>query len=136
VGLWLAEHHDAWPWNASRWAFASERMAELTPLHWHADRATLSQALAGARSVQTTADPHISALLPPQVVQRSPQALFAEVNLHCRSFSTWWNRTTKGIKTLNDLPGLAALAASSAASPLPNAAPHLPANRSLSEHPR
>jgi deoxyribodipyrimidine photo-lyase len=118
VGLWLAEHHDAWPWSAARWAFVGGRMADLTPLHWHANCETLTQALAGARSVQTVSDPHISALLPPQVLQRAPQTLFSEVNLHCRSFSTWWNRTTRGMKTLNDLPGLAALAANGAAGPL------------------
>jgi deoxyribodipyrimidine photo-lyase len=134
VGLWLAEHHNAWPWNGARWAFVDERMAELTPLRWHTDRETLSRALAGSRSVQTFADPHISNLLPLQVVQRRSQALFAEVNLHCRSFSTWWNRTTRGMKTLNDLPGLAALAAGGSAGPLFDTAP--PANPNPFEHPR
>jgi deoxyribodipyrimidine photo-lyase len=134
VGLWLAEHHNVWPWSAARWAFVSERMAALTPLRWHTDRTTLTQALAGARSVQTFADPHISTLLPPQVVQRRPQALFADVNLHCRSFSTWWNRTTRGMKTLNDLPGLAALAGSGSAGPLFDTA--TPTNPHPFEHPR
>ena len=118
VGLWLAEHHNAWPWSVARWAFVSERMTALTLLRWHANRETLTQVLAGARSVQTLGDPHISASLPPEVVQRAPPALFAEVNLHCRSFSSWWNRTTRGMKTLNDLPGLVALTASDAAGPL------------------
>jgi len=118
VGLWLAEHHDAWPWSGARWAFVSERIAALTPLHWHVNRKILTQALAGARSVQTVSDPHINALLPRQVVQRAPTTLFSEVNLHSRSFSTWWNRTTRGVNSLNDLPGMAALAASSAAGPL------------------
>jgi deoxyribodipyrimidine photo-lyase len=134
VGLWLAEHHSARSWSGARWAFVSERMAALTPLQWHANRATLTQALASARSVQTLADPHLSALLPPQVKQRRPQALFPDVNLHCRSFSTWWNRTTRGMKTLNDLPGLAALAASGSAGPLFDAI--IPANPNPFEHPR
>ncbi len=111
VGLWLTEHHTAWPWSSARWAFVGERMATITSLQWHTDRATLTQALAGARSVQTLADPHISALLPPKVKQRRPQTLFADVNQHCRSFSTWWNKTMRGTPTLDDLPGLAASAA-------------------------
>lgn len=108
VGLRLAEHHNAWPWSAARWAFVNTRMAELTPLRWHADRHTLAQALAGARSVQTLADPHVGPLLPPQVVQREAAHLFPAVRMHCTSFSAWWNRTTRGMKTLDDLPGLAA----------------------------
>jgi deoxyribodipyrimidine photo-lyase len=109
-------------------------MASLAPLHWHADCATLGQALTGARSVQTTADPHISALLAPQVAQRRPQALFADVNSHCRSFSTWWNRSTRGMKTLNDLPGLAALADSGSAGPLFDAL--TPAKHTPFEYPK
>ncbi len=134
VGLWPAEHHNTWPWNGARWAFVHERMAELTALRWHTDRETLSQSLAGARSVQIFADPHVSNLLPIQVVQRESQALFADVNLHCRSFSTWWNRTTRGMKTLNDLPGLVALAAGGSAGPLFDTA--TPANPTPFEHPR
>ena len=118
VGIWLTEYHNAWPWSAARWDFANKRMAALTPLRWTTNRASLTQALVGARSVQTFANPHISAHLPPQVRQRPPPALFAEVNLHCRSFSNWWNRTTRGAKTLSDLPGLAALAAGASAGPL------------------
>ncbi len=136
VGLWLAEHHNTWPWSAARWAFVSDRMTALTPLRWHADRDTLTQALAGARSVQTLSDPHISALLPPQVVQRTPQALFADVNLHCRSFSAWWNRTTRGMKTLNDLPGLVALTASGAAGSPLAAITQTPTTPSPSKRPR
>jgi deoxyribodipyrimidine photo-lyase len=111
VGLWPAEYHSAWPWSAARWAFLDERMSSLSSLRWHADRETLSLALAGARSVQTLADPHVSVLLPPQVLQRAPMTLFADIGLHCQSFSTWWNRSTRDMKTLNDLPGLATLAA-------------------------
>jgi deoxyribodipyrimidine photo-lyase len=84
--------------------------------------------------VQTLSDPHLSALLPPQVKQRRLQALFPDVNLHCRSFSTWWNRTTRGMKTLNDLPGLAALAASGSAGPLFDTI--IPANPNPFEHHR
>ena len=72
-------------------------MAGLTRLRWHADAHALTQALAGARSVQTVADPHISPLLPPRVVQRQPLALFGDVRRHCTSFSAWWKHTTHGV---------------------------------------
>lgn len=114
VALWPAEHHNAWPWSEARWAFVSERMAELASLHLLADRETLTRALAGARSVQTLADPHVSALLPPGVRQRNRMALFSDVGLSCHSFSTWWNRTTRGVTAVADLPGMAALAAAGA----------------------
>ena len=94
------------------------RMAELTSLRWHADQHTLTQALAGARSVQTVADPHISPLLPPRVVQRQPLDLFGEVRMHCSSFSVWWKHATRGVNRLSDLPGMAAWADSHAAGPL------------------
>ena len=118
LGLWPKEHHVAWPWSPARWAFVGTRMAALAALHWHAGRQALAQALAGARSVQTLADPHVSALLPPQVVQRAPPLLFANVDRSCASFSTWCVRTTRGVQALPDLPGLAALAALGSAGPL------------------
>ena len=118
LGLWQKEHHEAWPWSTARRDFIGTRMAALTNLGWHANRQELAQALAGARSVQTLADPHVSALLPPQVVQRAPPLLFANVERSCASFSTWWARSTRSLKTLSDLPGLAALAALGTAGPL------------------
>ena len=118
LGLWPSEHHDAWPWGKARWEFVGTRMAALTPLSWRASRQELAQAMAGARSVQTLADPHVGALLPPQVVQRAPPLLFANVDRSCDSFSTWWARTTRGVKMLPDLPGLAALATLGTAGPL------------------
>ena len=118
LGLWPAEHHNAWPWGKARWEFTGERMAALTSLCWHASPAMLHQALPAARSVRTRADPHISALLPSQVVQLAPLRLFADVDRSCPSFSTWWNRSTRGIKALTDLPGLVALAAQGTPGPL------------------
>lgn len=118
VGLRLAEHHIAWPWSGARWAFVSARMAELTSIRWHADRHTLIQALANARSVQTWADPHVNTLLPKLVAQRQPRNLFSDVGMHCTSFSAWWNRTTRGARRLNDLPGLATLTETYPAGPL------------------
>ena len=110
IGLWPAAHHKAWPWSDARRAFVGERMASLTLMQWHADSETLTRALAGARSIQTLDEPHVSALLPSGIVPRRPLNLFADVELHCKSFSTWWNRATRGMNALSDLPGLAALA--------------------------
>jgi deoxyribodipyrimidine photo-lyase len=118
VGLWPTEHHDAWPWSPARWAFVGTRMAALAPLSWCASRQALAQALAGARSVHTLADPHVSAWLPSPVVQREPLRLFADVDRPSASFSTWWSRSTRSAKTLPDLPGVAALVALGTAGPL------------------
>ena len=118
VGLWPTEHHNAWPWSSARWDFVGTRMAELAPLRSHASCQELAQTLAAARSVQTLADPHVSGLLPRTVVQRRPLRLFPDVDRPCSSFSLWWSRSTRGLRTLADLPGLAALDAGSATAPL------------------
>ena len=118
LGWWPTEHHNAWPWSSARWNFVGTRMAELAPRGWHASREELARHLEGARSVQTLADPHVTALLPQAVVQRAPLRLFADVDRSCASFSQWWAHTTRGVKALPDLPGLAALAACGTAGPL------------------
>ena len=118
VGWWPAEPAALWPWSAARWAFAGARMAAIAPLRWHGTAQDLAKALNGVRSAQTVADPHLGAHLPPQLVQRAPLRLFAEVDRPCASFSTWWNRTTRGVERLADLPGLQALRLNGAAGPL------------------
>lgn len=111
LGWWPAEHHATWPWSAARWCFVGTRMAALATLRWHGSRQQLAQALAGARSVQTQADGHVAAWLPPGVRVRAPQRLFAEVGRPCASFSGWWHQATRGLRRLSGLPGLRALAA-------------------------
>jgi deoxyribodipyrimidine photo-lyase len=118
VGWWPAEHHAAWPWSAARWAFVGARLTALADLQWQGSHQQLLQALASARSVQTTADMHVGALLPPFVEQRAPLRLFPLVEDGlCASFSTWWRCSTRGMRRLSDLPGLAALSARSVAGP-------------------
>ena len=107
VAWWPTEHHAAWPWSGARWAFVGARMAALAPQGWHCSQQALADALAGVRSVQTLANPHLSALLPREVVQRAPLRLFSEVERSCGSFSAWWTLSTRGLKRLTDLPGLA-----------------------------
>ena len=109
LGWWPAEHHAAWPWSAARWAFVGARMAALAGRQWRGSRAHLAEALAGARSVQTWADGHVGALLPSGVLQRQPAQLFAEPAQACHSFSSWWHRSLRGVRTLADLPGLSDL---------------------------
>jgi len=125
VAWWPAEHHAVWPWNAARWRFAGIRMSTLATVHWHGSHAQLAQALVAARSVQTIADEHIGKRLPPSVNQRPPHRLFAEVNRPCASFSTWWNRVTRKLEQLSDLPGLRAQMERSSTGPLFATAGHV-----------
>ena len=119
IGWWPADFHACWPWSRARWDFVGTRMAALSDRQWHCTTTQLQQALAGARSVQALADGHVAGLLPRGVQLRPAAALFPDVDRACSSFSTWWNRSTRGLKQLHELPGLAALAASSGLSQVP-----------------
>ena len=118
LGLLLSDFHDAWPWSAARWSFVGSRMAELAALCWSANPQDAALALAGARSVQTLADPHVDALLPAVVIRRPAPRLFADVQRPCASFSRWWAVATRGVNGLHDLPGLSAWLDHSSAGPL------------------
>ncbi|MBQ0929909.1 deoxyribodipyrimidine photolyase [Ideonella sp. 4Y16] len=106
LGWWPADHHAAWPWSAARWAFVGTRLSALTCRQWHASTGQLAAALAGARSVQTLADPHADPWLPPLVRRRAAPALFPEPDRPCASFSAWWSRSTRGLRDLSELPAL------------------------------
>lgn len=108
VGWWPADFHKATPWSAARWRFVSRRMAALAPAVWFSDRDTLDQALAGAKSVQTVANPHIASFLPQCVQQRPAASLFSTVAHECASFSAWWRQATRRVAELSALPGMAA----------------------------
>jgi deoxyribodipyrimidine photo-lyase len=118
VAWWPAEHHAAWPWGAARWRFVGTRLSALATLQWQGSRSHLAQALATARSVHTQADAHVGAGLPPGVKARPAPRLFADIDRPCASFSTWWNRATRGLTRLSDLPGLQALVEQDPAEPL------------------
>ncbi len=110
IGWWPTEYFAQHPWSAARWAFVAGRMAEIAPVAWCSNRDALARSLASARLVETRTDPHVRALLPASVHQRPAPQLFADVDRACTSFSGWWNRTTRGVKRIEDLPGMMALA--------------------------
>ncbi len=103
LGLLLADFHDAWPWHAQRWQFVGGRMAQLAPVCWQGSAAQVAAALAGAKSVRTVAEPHLAPWLPALAQCQAAPALFAPVNTLCTSFSQWWSRSTRGVKTAADL---------------------------------
>ena len=111
LGFQPAEFHRRWGWSERRWAFVGQRMRELTGSEPHADTATLAQRLAVARAVHTVAEPHAEAALRPLAGVRPAGHLFADVARPCGSFSRWWKEATRGVRSLHDLPGLAAIAA-------------------------
>ena len=103
IGILLADFHQAWPWSERRWRFVGSRMAELTAECWHGDAGAIGAALAGARSVRSTAEPHLAAWLPRWASCEAAPALFAPVDRRCDSFSQWWTRATRGLNSAADL---------------------------------
>ncbi len=103
IGVYPSPHHAAWPWPQARWRWVDAAMQTLAAERWYTDSATLAHALQGARSVQAFADPHIDDWLPPAVQRLPSPTLFAPVDVFCRSFTQWWTRATRGLKTASEL---------------------------------
>ncbi len=103
IGVYLKEHHGAWPWPEARWQWIDRAMAELAPLRWHTDATGLATALAGAARVRSVADPHVAPWLQPLAQLDPAPALFPTVERHCTSFSQWWTRATRGLKHAEEL---------------------------------
>jgi deoxyribodipyrimidine photo-lyase len=103
LGVYLQEHHSAWPWSEARWRWVDSAMAEVTQQRWWVDSAGLAAALVGAASVRSVEDPHITAWLKPLAQLDAAPTLFPQVDLPCSSFSQWWTRTTRGIHSAADL---------------------------------
>jgi deoxyribodipyrimidine photo-lyase len=59
--------------------------------------------LAGAASVRSVDDPHITPWLDDLAQLDAAPALFAPVDRPCSSFSQWWTRTTRGLKQAQEL---------------------------------
>jgi deoxyribodipyrimidine photo-lyase len=103
IGLYLKEHHAAWPWPQARWQWVDAAMQAVAPLRWWTDVQGLASALRGAARVRSVDDPHISPWLKPLAEIEPAPALFPPVDRACSSFSQWWNRTTRGLKGAEEL---------------------------------
>jgi deoxyribodipyrimidine photo-lyase len=103
IGVFLADFHQAWPWSERRWHFVGSRMAEVAARRWHGDAVAIHDALAGARSVRSIAEPHLAPWLPRWAECEAAPALFPPVDRRCDSFSQWWTRTSRGLRTAADL---------------------------------
>ena len=103
IGVFLADFHRAWPWSERRWRFVGSRMTELAVQRWHGDAIAVGAALAGARSVRSTAEPHLAPWLPRWALCETAPALFPPVDRRCDSFSQWWTRASRGLHSAADL---------------------------------
>ena len=103
MGVYLKEHHEAWPWTEARWSWVDAAMAEVTSQRWVLDAQTLAKVLAGAARVRTVSDPHLSPWIESIAQLDPPPSLFAPVEQSCRSFSQWWTRSTRGLNKAEDL---------------------------------
>lgn len=103
VGVLVQDFHQAWPWSERRWRFVVSRMKGLTSVLWMADAADIGAALKGARQVLSLHDPHMDPWLAQWAKCRPAPALFPAVDQRCDSFSKWWNKATRGLKSSADL---------------------------------
>ena len=103
LGVYLADHHARWPWPERRWRWVDAAMREVATHCVYADQAGLRQVLAGAASVRSVDDPHITPWLDDLAQLDAAPALFAPVDRPCSSFSQWWTRTTRGLKQAQEL---------------------------------
>ena len=103
LGILVADFHQAWPWSPRRWHFVGTRLAETSEQVWHGSAAEIGAALAGARSVRCVAEPHLAPWLAQWARCEPAPALFPEVEQRCDSFSRWWTRSTRGLRSSADL---------------------------------
>jgi deoxyribodipyrimidine photo-lyase len=103
IGVLLADWHRMWPWVPARWDFVLRRMQALTPHRWSGSADAIGKALAAARSVRTTGDPHLDPWLKRWAVVIPPASPFPRIDESFRSFSQWWNRITRGLRDASEL---------------------------------
>jgi deoxyribodipyrimidine photo-lyase len=103
IGVYLHEHHQAWPWPEARWRWVDAAMAAVAPERWLVDAAGLSRALAGAARVRGVDDPHLAGRLQGVARLDPAPALFPPVAQRCGSFSQWWTRATRGLRHAEEL---------------------------------
>ncbi len=98
LGIYVSDFHRSWPWSDRRWRFVDARMAEITPLRCFGSAADIGAALAGARSVRSIDEPHLSPWLAQWAVCEAQPSLFPQIDRRCDSFSQWWTRASRGLK--------------------------------------
>ena len=103
VGVFLREHHQAWPWPEARWRWVHAAMAGVTSTCWWASAEELQRVLHGAASVRSLSDPHLQAWLPRVALCEAAPTLFPPVERPCSSFSQWWTRATRGLRQAHEL---------------------------------
>lgn len=103
VGVFVEDFHRAWPWSERRWRFVAQRMAALAPIRWWGDAHAVGHALAAAHRVRSTDEPHLAPWLARWAEGRAAPALFPPVAGRCDSFSQWWTRATRGLRSSREL---------------------------------
>ena len=103
IGVYVREHHEAWPWPEARWRWVDAAMSALSAERWIVDADALGHALAGASRVRSADDPHLARWLR-RVARLDPApALFPPVQRRCESFSRWWSSATRGLHSAEEL---------------------------------
>jgi deoxyribodipyrimidine photo-lyase len=103
IGVYLREHHQAWPWPEARWRWVDAAMAAVTAQRWFVNAAGLASALASAARVRSVDDPHLTRRLRPVAQLDAAPTLFPPVDRRCESFSQWWTRATHGLQRAEEL---------------------------------
>ncbi len=78
-------------------------MAALTAHRWYGDATTIGAALAGARRVRSVDEPHLAPWLARWAKCVPAPGLFPRVAGRCDSFSQWWLRASRGLRSAADL---------------------------------
>ena len=103
VGVYPREHHATWPWPEARWRWVDAAMRAVTQERWMCDVDELVRALAGAARVRGVDDPHVTRLLSRVARLEPAPRLFPIVERPCGSFSQWWTRATRGLRSAEAL---------------------------------
>jgi len=103
IGVYAREHHAVWPWPEARWRWVDTAMAAVAAERWFVDADGLAYALSGAASVRSVDDPHLRPWLQPVARLDAAPTLFPPEDRRCDSFSQWWTRATRGLRSAEDL---------------------------------
>lgn len=105
IGIYLRDYHEVRPWSEARWHWVDTAMAAVAQQRWSIDAAGLAAVLAGAASVRSMDDPHLTRWLKPVAQLDAVPTLFPLVERRCSSFSQWWTLATSGLSRADELLG-------------------------------